>query len=278
MTDFSDITYDDIDWLQLWRNARHKRGWSSKGPKDWDKKSASFASRNRRSPYIDLLLDKLPLTSEMTVLDVGCGPGTLALPLAQQVKAVTALDFSPGMLEQLHAETLAQNITNIHAVECAWEDNWQEKGIRAHDISIASRSMNVEDIAGAINKLNTFARKYVFIVDRISPTPFDPALFAAVGRNFNSGPDYIYTVNILYSMGIHPNIDIIELEDTVRFDNIAQAMLSYSWMIKDITPAEEQKLLEFLEATAIIDPQGGLTIKRQPPPRWAVIWWPKNND
>ncbi|MEZ4526462.1 MAG: methyltransferase domain-containing protein [Desulfobacterales bacterium] len=35
------------------------------------------------------------------VLDAGCGPGTLAIPLAEQGMEVTGLDYSPGMLKTL---------------------------------------------------------------------------------------------------------------------------------------------------------------------------------
>jgi SAM-dependent methyltransferase len=277
MTNFAELTYADIDWNQMWQNARRKKGWASKGSKEWDKKSASFAARNSRSLYTDLLLSHLPLSPEMTVLDIGSGPGTLALPISRSVKSVTALDFSAGMLEILHSLAQEQSINNIKAVECAWEDDWQTKGILPHDIAIASRSMAVDNIKEAIDKLNTYANKYVFITDRISPTPFDQELFQALNRPFHSGPDYIYTLNILYSMGIHPNVTILELEKELYFEDLEQAVLSYSWMIKDLTPDEEHLLKEYITRKAVRTGNGNLIIQRTPPPRWALIWWAKNS-
>ena len=38
-----------------------------------------------------------------TILDVGCGPGLLSVPIAARVKQVHALDYSKGMLDGLHA-------------------------------------------------------------------------------------------------------------------------------------------------------------------------------
>ncbi len=277
MTDFNQITHSDIDWIKLWQNARDRKGWASKGPAEWDKKSSSFASRNKTSPYIDLLMSHLPLEADMTVLDVGSGPGTLALPIAKKVHSVTALDFSPGMLAILQDSARENGQKNIRTVECAWEDDWDAKSILPHDIAIASRSMSVDNIAEAIKKLNAHSSKYVFITDRISPTPFDPLLFEALGRNFESGPDYIYTLNILYTMGIHPNVTILELERELRFDNIDQALQSYSWMIKDLTTSEEHTLKRYLENTSTQNEQGRLVIHRDPPPRWALIWWDSSN-
>jgi SAM-dependent methyltransferase len=276
MTNYRELTHADIDWNQLWQNARRKKGWASKGAKEWDKKSASFAARNSRSLYTDLLLSHLPLSPDMTVLDVGSGPGTLALPIAERVKSVTAIDFSPGMLDILKAFAKEQRLNNITAIECAWEDDWQSKRLVAHDIAIASRSMAVDNIEEAIQKLNAYANKYVFITDRISPTPFDPELFHALQRPFHSGPDYIYTLNILYSMGIHPNVTILELENELYFENIDQAVLSYSWMIKDLSPDEENLLRDYIIRKASKTLNGDLLVRRTPPPRWALIWWAKN--
>ncbi len=277
MTNFRELTHADIDWQQLWQNARRKKGWASKGAKEWDKKSASFAARNTKSLYIDLLLSRLPLAPEMTVLDIGSGPGTLALPLAARVQSVTALDFSPGMLDILKSLAQEQRLQNINTLECAWEDDWQAKGILPHDIAIASRSMSVDNIREAIDKLNAYAKKFVFITDRISPTPFDPELFQALNRPFHSGPDYIYTLNILYSMGIHPNVSILELEKELYFEDLDQAFLSYSWMIKDLTRDEEYLLKEYISHKAERTENGNLLIQRTPPPRWALIWWTTNS-
>ncbi len=277
MTDFNQLTHADIDWAKLWQNARNKRGWASKGPAEWDKKSSSFANRNKTSPYIELLLSHLPLDENMTVLDVGSGPGTLALPIAKKVRSVTALDFSPGMLNILQDIAKENNQNNIRTVECAWEDDWTKKNISQHDVAIASRSMNVENLAEAITKLNAHASKYVFITDRISPTPFDPLLFKALGRNFESGPDYIYTLNILYTMGIHPNVSIIQLEHELHFENIDQALQSYTWMVKDLTGHEEVLLKRYLENKSIQDDNGQIVIHRDPPPRWTLIWWDNSN-
>lgn len=276
MTDFDNYTYDDLDWNLLWQNARDRRGWSSKGPSEWDKKSASFASRNSDSPFTNLFLEQLPLTPETTVLDIGCGPGTLALPLARKVRSVTAVDFSPGMLELLNQRAQKEHLNNIKTLRCAWEDDWEQKDIGVHDITIASRSLNVKDISGAIDKLNRYAGRYVFIADRISPTPFDPELYRAVGRSFQSGPDYIYTLNILYTKNIHPNVTVIELDKEVHFANLDQAFLSYSWMIKDLTPKEETLVRGYLKQNARTEQDGSITITRHAPPRWAVIWWKKD--
>ncbi len=268
-----EMTLADLDWNQLWKNARRQKSWTSKGAADWDQKAPSFAARNADSPFTSLFLARLPLSPDLTVLDMGCGPGTLAIPVAEKVRAVTAVDYSPGMLAALQQRIVDQKITNIRPLLGAWEDDWRQLGLEPHDLIIASRSLAVDDLAPALQKLNDYARKWVFIADRIAPTPFDPAAFAAIGRPFHSGPDYIYTINILYSMGIHPLVDILQLDGDTVFASRDAALQAYNWMIKDLNPIETAALRDYIESRIIQVDGERITIRRQHPSRWALISW-----
>jgi SAM-dependent methyltransferase len=278
MTCSSSFTYADIDWMQLWKNDRTQRSWSSKEAADWDKKAPSFAERNNQSQYNSLFLSRLPLEPSFSVLDVGSGPGTIALPLARQVHSVTAIDYSHKMLEILQHRSKNEGLNNITCVHCSWEDDWQDFNIEPADIVIASRSMNVAELSMAIDKLNDYAKRYVFISDRIAPSPFDPDVFAAIGREFNSGPDYIYTLNLLYSKAIHPHVEILQLTQDVEFSDMNEALESYIWMIKEISSAEVKKLKDFLHSHTVLSEQGRVVIRRRHPPRWALIWWKKDTS
>jgi SAM-dependent methyltransferase len=270
------LTYSDIDWNRLRRNARKQKSWKGKNVNDWDKNARTFADRNADSPYAALVLSRLPLHPSMTVLDIGAGPGTLALPIAECVAAVTALDYSAQMLAILKEQAEAQQLSNIRAIHCAWEDDWKAQGVGIHDLVIASRSLGVEDLNEALVKLNDHAGKYVFIIDRIAPTPFDPAAFTAIGRPFDSGPDYIYTVNALYTLGIHPNIEILQLEIDLLFPDIETAIASYTWMFSDLKTVEHIKLRDYVSTRIIQSDKQQIVIRREFPPRWAMIWWKKS--
>jgi len=265
--------YDQIDWTNLRAKALARKGWKHKSPGDWDAKAASFSSRNRSSLYVDLFIKHLPLATCDSVLDIGSGPGTLALPIARSVKHVTAMDFSGGMLDLLHNAAVNENLDNISTVQCAWDDDWQASGIVPHDLVIASRSMGVAHLEESLAKLHRFAKKYVFISDRIGITPFDAGAFAAVGREFDPGPDYIYTLNILYTMGIYPNIKILNLDTETSYASMDDALRSYLWMFRDITPQEVEALTAYLHDKTIARTMDGITIRRESPPKWALIWW-----
>lgn len=55
------------------------------------------------------------------------------------------------------------------------------------------------------------------ITDRVCHGTCDPDAFAAIGRPLNPGPDYLYTVNLLYQLGIRTTVDFIQLNADSRF-------------------------------------------------------------
>lgn len=278
MTDSPPKTYADIDWAELRDNALQKKGWRTKKAKDWDGKARSFASRNKSSLYVDLFLAHLPLEKEMSVLDIGSGPGTLAIPVAGKVRSVTAIDFSRTMLDTLEELAAKEGLNNIRTVHCAWEDDWQSRGILPHDIAIASRAMGVDDLAAALKKIDSHALQYVFLSDRIGPTPFEVGAFDAIGRPFAPGPDYIYTLNILYTLGIYANVQVLQLERDVTYESMDEAIASYSWMFNNITPQETAALERYLAGQTVSVDGRRLTVRRTSVPQWALIWWRKNGS
>ena len=74
------------------------------------------------NPYIDavagsrLLLERAGVQAGMSVLDVGCGPGRVAIPAARLVGPegrVVALDLQPGMIRKLEARIAQLGLRNI---------------------------------------------------------------------------------------------------------------------------------------------------------------------
>ena len=62
------------------------------------------------------IVEHLGLSPGMVVLDAGCGPGRLTIPLARQVGAngvVVAMDLQAGMLTRVQEKAQAENLFNI---------------------------------------------------------------------------------------------------------------------------------------------------------------------
>lgn len=71
-----------------------------------------FAASNKAA----FIVGQLQIQPGMKVLDAGCGPGRVTLPLARAVGAqgqVLAVDLQPAMLEQVAAKARAQGLENV---------------------------------------------------------------------------------------------------------------------------------------------------------------------
>ena len=89
------------DWNQEWMQmqaARH-RAYDSF---EWDKRARHFRPLET-APYARNFIKLLALEPGESVLDMGCGAGSIAIPLAQAGHSVIAADFSPAMLGTLDA-------------------------------------------------------------------------------------------------------------------------------------------------------------------------------
>ncbi len=65
------------------------------------------------------IVGRLALEPGMKVLDYGCGPGRVTIPVAKEVGPsgeVTAFDVQAGMLERVRAKAAAENLGNIQCV------------------------------------------------------------------------------------------------------------------------------------------------------------------
>lgn len=105
----------------------------------WDKRASSFAGYAGLTRYAEEFLRLTTVDPEWTAFDMGCGAGTLALPLAAKVKKVTAVDFSNNMLAILRRRCEEEGVRNVTTILGGWEDDWGALGIGEHDIAIVAR-------------------------------------------------------------------------------------------------------------------------------------------
>ena len=103
------------DWNEAWKAARARS--SRRGDREgWNRRAPSFAKVSSGSGYVERMLELMDPDPSWTVLDVGSGAGTLAVPLARRVSSVTALDFSPRMLELLRERCAGAGLTNVRPI------------------------------------------------------------------------------------------------------------------------------------------------------------------
>ena len=261
------MTIAAIDFDRLYRDHLAAASREQKSARDWDTHAAKMSRKLANSTYADQFIARMNLTGSRTLLDVGCGPGTICLPLAAGLERVTGLDFSQGMLDALAHDAAARNLNNVQALHLSWEDDWS--AVPESDIVVASRSTNVQDIARALAKLHAKARQRVYLTHLVGGRFIDPTVFEAIGRKTAPLPDYIYILNILHTMGIHPCLDYVEQESrlagTANFDEFCARV---SWALGELSHDERERLRAWYQS----NPGGGGATA---PMRWAFISWEK---
>lgn len=262
-----------IDWNRVWRAQLALRNSPKRDSCFWDKRAPSFAKATE-TEYIDYFLAIMKPRAEWSVFDMGCGSGTLAVPLAKLVSSVTAVDFSREMLAVVRKRCEHEGISNVKIIQGQWEDDWRKLGINSCDVAIASRSMVVDDLQSSILKLSAMARKRVYIVSVAGDGPRDRRIFDAIGRPFESGPDYIYNYNLLYQMGIQAHVTFIEEIRNRLYESPEEAVESMQWMFNDLSSREKEKISDYVK-DHLISYCGGWRLSYANVVRWAVMWWEK---
>ena len=209
---------------------------------------------------------------DWTVIDVGAGAGTLALPLASRVRHVAALDFSAVMLDLLRAERERSGIKNVMPVFASWEDDWSLVGVCKHDFAVASRSMTVENPRAALEKLNAIAARRVFVSLPVGDGAFDRKLFEAIGRQLPTRPDYIFAYNIQHETGTCPSVTFIATKRNKTYVSQNAAYESLLWMFPDLNETEETELRNFVSQHVVRD-RSELRFDYDRTVCWAVLVW-----
>lgn len=282
------MDFKSIDWNTMWQEESGRTPWNTNisSKEVWDKRAENFdRSVNRvkdgeardKDDYISKMLDRIEIKPDWTVLDIGCGPGTLAIPLAKQAKSITALDVSTEMLKRLklHAEKIGLN--NIKYINASWQDAFSSGEAGSHDIVVASRSLLSGDMKAALTYIRSAAARAAYLTFPIIHLPFDWEVYKAIGREKKKHPPYIYIVNMLYQMGIHANVEILYSKVKVKFSSIEEAIDSLQWRTDPFTPEEKIKLQEFLESK-FAEQEGSPVFRHEGKSQWALIWWQKENQ
>jgi SAM-dependent methyltransferase len=263
-----------IDWAELWHQKLQKATFKGNGAAFWDHwaKSVSHASTN--SKYTDEILKRLKLSSDFSVLDVGAGAGKLALPLAQRVRFVTALDQSPEMLNIISQKAALQNIQNIRLLNLDWNRTVAGKDFTAHDIVLVSRSLPSGDsITESLKLMDKSAEHACYITWKAnSHDILEADLCRLLDIDYNPLPEYTILYNLIYSLGIYANIEIFRTNDKRTYSSLEEA---YTQIVRGYPVNDGQdklKIMDFL-ADRLYQQDGSCGLEKKID--WALIWWEK---
>ena len=262
---------NDVDWVGFWAERL-----STKVDKDWDKAAPGFFKRTRKDDYQTALFDKLILDENDTVLDVGCGEGSVTIPIAKRVKKVIGVDSSPKMLEYLEKRADENNISNVETILKPIEEiSYNEIG--DVDVVVCSRSLNgIVPIDKVLLELDKIANKYVFITifgpeNKKIERDFD----REIGIKTEDFPDYNYFFNILFNLGIYANIERFDLNNYREYESIDDAADNGKFRVDLYSDEEKELLKKYLERILTYDEKTGKYYNVKDKADWIMVWWKK---
>ena len=211
----------NAEWMAL-QQARRK----ADDPSYWDSRSHTFPTSTEPSAYARRFIELADIQPRETVFDMGCGTGALAVPLGLAGHKVVAADFSRGMLDALMETAFCLGVNeHVHPMLLAWDDDWTTAGVPVCDVALASRSIATGDMQAALAKLDEHARRRVCITLTTGLSPrVDPVLLDAIGREQPRYPDCVFAFNILWGMGVHPELSYIDSSRQSRFGSFDEAI------------------------------------------------------
>jgi 16S rRNA A1518/A1519 N6-dimethyltransferase RsmA/KsgA/DIM1 with predicted DNA glycosylase/AP lyase activity len=117
-------TWSYIDWRKVWKEMRKMRIrlLRIRYDKDFQKHflTDQFAKdQTNNYEYGRKAVKSLAglLSPDSEVLEIGSGPGTLTIPLAEKVKMIKAMEISPKMVTGLRKVLKDKQINNVEIIE-----------------------------------------------------------------------------------------------------------------------------------------------------------------
>jgi SAM-dependent methyltransferase len=246
---------------------------------DWnDPENAKRYAANSQSEYDDRVrttIAGLALTKDMRVLDIGAGPGTLALPLAPLVRDVTAVEPGAGMAAVLMEQSRAQGIANVSCIRKRWEEIEPARDLDGpYDLVIASLSLTMEDIRAALLKMDAVSCGQVCLYWFVD-MPFWERMYADLwqplhGSTYYPGPKTDCLFEVLYETGIYANVEMMPLSKEYRFMSQEEMTTFFRHRFNVATPEQERVLDAYL---APLVRQAGNQVVISGNSTYAKIWW-----
>jgi SAM-dependent methyltransferase len=223
--------------------------------------------------HVKRQLASMAVPDGATVLDIGAGPGTLAVPLARRGCRVTAVEPSAPMRRALRESTAREGVA-VTILEEPWERIDPAVLAAPFDVVIASYSLMMVDLRAALAKMHAVCSGSVFLFWSLTP-PGERAIERALWPVIHHAAyppepmaDCVY--NVLFQMGIMATLEAEYTGFEHRFRDLDEAVAEFRDRL-NCPPEKEELLRESLGRLLPRDADGAYRVDRS---SWnAAIRW-----
>ncbi|MFA7197992.1 MAG: class I SAM-dependent methyltransferase [Methanoculleus sp.] len=227
-----------LDYIALWNEQheaanRQKQVWND-GRSFWEDPAniRRFVDRllnGDRSRIVDQIA-AMQIPPGSTVLDIGAGPGTLAVPLALAGCDVTVVEPSAGMRAAMKEYRAFSGAPEIREIPSRWEDA-DPAEVGTHDVVVASFSLALDDIGPSLKKIDSAAKRSVHLFWFLTPPAWTRANFSLWprlhGSEFAAEPTADLLWNCLCQVGIYPDLTVEDVDKGQRYPTEEEAVADY---------------------------------------------------
>ena len=222
-----------------WESVKHARDYWERTKKD---KSRAFDQ-----------LELINLKPGDRVLDIGSGPGTIAIPAAKIAGEVVAVEPSKGMCTVLKERAAEEGLSNITVIRKKWEDASQDDlGNSKFDIVIASYSLSIPDLKPEIIRMNSVCKGRVFLFWFAGDFTWDDyemeEFWTTIkSKDFYPGPKADLLYGVLSEARIYPEVRTFPLQIKDVYDSPKTACERICQRHSVTDKNDQKKVLEFLK-------------------------------
>lgn len=265
--------------------------WEDTGPRYeiqqafWNRRAKAFSEqlnddrhRRRFERLYGWLKDLGAFEGQASILDIGCGPGTFAIPFAEAGHRVTGIDIAANMIAHAKANAVRFGVSDRTAFEvAAWEEidvhsrGWE----RTFDLVFASMTPAIRNV-DAFYKMMQVCRKACFLSGFVARRdPILRRLRQALGLPSEGAPmNRIYAAfNLLWLDGYYPTVHFIDDRWEQQF-SIEEASERFSLFLRFQSMNEtglEERVARVLHEIA--EEQGSSVLRQTVEVKIAWLYW-----
>ena len=138
----------------------HRQLWNAEA----ERYSQAPTARFEDDGFLKILAASGALSSDVRLLDLGCGPGIYSVAMAGRVHDVVGLDISEQMIKHARQRALAENRQNCSFSVLDWSKaDINESGLKgAFDVAVARLTPAIDSLEG-LEKLISCTTQRVFV-------------------------------------------------------------------------------------------------------------------